>query len=494
MKRFICVLAAAVMLCGCVSKAGQTSAESDNYRNFYEIFVGGFYDADGDGMGDINGVTQKLDYLTETLGIDGIWLMPIGPSPSYHKYDVTDYMAIDPEYGTMEDFDALIEACNKRGVSLIIDLVLNHTSNLHPWFQSDKAGDYYMFYPEQGANRHSAGNGTYYYGNFGSHMPDLNLDNPEVREEIEEIVAFWLNKGVAGFRLDAPMHYYEQNAEKNADFLAWLEETCKKYNPNVYLVGEVWSDGGVILGHYKGIDSLFNFPFAQAQGALVNNMRSGRGFNLASRIESWQRDIREANPDAIDAPFLTNHDIARSSGMLMRDIKTMKMAAALYLLMPGSPFIYYGEEIGMTGSGRDENKRLPMLFSAADDAGRPNPPVGADQAQGLEQGVEEQLTDGDSLLRFYMEILALKKSYPEIARGTVTAIDTGDNRICAYSADWEGLSVIILHNLANEPIDFEIKNVIMSDALSAGGELPSYNDDILHLPPLSTALMKASPL
>jgi alpha-amylase len=492
MRRLIPALLAAMALCGCVSRNEPANGLSDNYRNFYEIYVGGFYDANGDGTGDIRGVTEKLDYLTETLGVDGIWLMPIGPSPSYHKYDVLDYTAIDPGYGTMDDFDELQAECERRGVSLILDLVLNHTSVMHPWFQSESAKDYYLFYPEPGANRHDNGDGTYYYGNFGPQMPDLNLDNAALRAEIEEIVKFWLDKGVSGFRLDAPMHYYEQNAAKNAEFLTWLEETCDKYNPDTYLVGEVWSDGGVILEHYKGIDSLFNFPFAQAQGVLVSSLRSGRGFNLAKRIEAWQRSVREANPDAADAVFLTNHDIARSAGMLNRDLPLMKMAAAVYLLMPGSSFIYYGEEIGMTGSGKDENKRLPMLFSAFDDRGRPDPPEGADQTQSLEKGVDEQLADDGSLLRFYMDVLSLKKASPEIARGTVSALDMGDSRICAYSSEWEGRTVYVLHNLGGDEVILEFGDASSFDSLSAGGKKPSYSDGILRMPAMSTAVLRSA--
>ncbi|MEG2018150.1 MAG: alpha-amylase family glycosyl hydrolase, partial [Clostridium sp.] len=237
------------MLSGC-SKKAEVKENDDKYKNYYEIFVGSFYDSDEDGIGDINGIIEKLDYLNDgdnksdkDLGINGIWLMPVMPSPTYHKYDVTDYLGIDPQYGTMEDFEKLIKECNKRGVDLIIDLVLNHTSAQNPWFISAKKSltvepcgkdvcaysepcrehnkyvKYYNFSEEKLSGYHSVGmpTGWYYEGVFWDQMPDLNLDNEEVWNEIENISKFWLDKGVAGFRLDAVTSYYTGNVSKNVD-------------------------------------------------------------------------------------------------------------------------------------------------------------------------------------------------------------------------------------------------------------------------------------
>ncbi|HWQ05864.1 MAG TPA: alpha-amylase family glycosyl hydrolase, partial [Feifaniaceae bacterium] len=226
----LCLL---VPLAGCFgaeqANGHALNVPDDNYRTYYEIFVASFYDSDGDGIGDLNGITQKLDYLndgddkTDTdLGFNGIWLMPIMPSPSYHKYDVTDYTAIDPVYGTLEDFQALLDACHARGIRLIIDFVFNHTSAKHPWFlqaveyyktlaigqQPDydvcPYAAYYHFSTEKkGASGwYRVGNTDWYYeGKFWDQMPDLALENEQVRRELESAAAFWLNMGVDGFRL-----------------------------------------------------------------------------------------------------------------------------------------------------------------------------------------------------------------------------------------------------------------------------------------------------
>ncbi len=189
----------------------------------YEVFVASFRDGNGDRRGDLQGLAEALPYI-KSLGADAVWMMPIHPSPSYHKYDVTDYLAIDPAYGTLEDFDALVQASNAQGIGMILDLVINHSSSRHPWFlkacealaqgKDSPYIDYYVFSREQGHPVPGA-DGWYYAGHFGTHMPEMNLDNENVRNEIAGILAFWLNRGAAGFRLDATTHYYEENTARN---------------------------------------------------------------------------------------------------------------------------------------------------------------------------------------------------------------------------------------------------------------------------------------
>lgn len=501
---------------------GQASAGAPNvYRSYYEIFVGGFYDSDGDGVGDLTGVTRQLDVLSATdgLGIDGIWLMPIMPSPTYHKYDVIDYQAIDPQYGTMADFDALLAACESRDIAVLMDLVLNHTSNEHPWFQAAARSivipscgqtvcaaeelcsahnplcGYYHFAQQGGGGYHRLGGGWWYQGVFGEHMPDLNLESELLRQEIKQIVAFWLAKGVAGFRLDAVTEYYDGNIIENVGFLAWLRKEMQEIKPDVYLVGEAWRDAGSIVRYYEsGIDSFFNFPFAQAEGVLVKAVRGGQGQALAEKIAGWQAQIRAANPLAIDAPFLSNHDHARSAGFLMRNAQMEKMCAAVYLLMPGNPFLYYGEEIGMTGSGRDENKRQPMIWSVTDAVGRVEPPEGADQSQELSAGVAEQRTDAQSLWRFYQRALALRKVYPTIARGTVQAVQTEYPALCGLLFVDAECSVMVLHNLGKQEIRMGLPKVwgkeTLGGSLDTDGQPVTLTDGVLVMPPLSTAILK----
>ncbi|MCL2665323.1 MAG: alpha-amylase family glycosyl hydrolase, partial [Defluviitaleaceae bacterium] len=500
-------------------------ANTDKYRNFYEIFVGGFYDSTGNGMGDLNGVTHCLDYLNDgtknSLGIDGIWLMPVMPSPTYHKYDVINYMDIDPLYGTLDDFERLIAECGKRGIAVIIDLVLNHTSTKHPWFMSATASlsvpgcgenicaveilcaehnpyiGYYNFTNEKGVlpDFFILANGWQYQAVFWDQMPDLNLDDEKLKEEIVEITRFWLDMGVAGFRLDAVIEFFDKNAAKNIEFLQWFCGMAQSIDPNVYVVCEAWADAGTIERYYEsGADSFFNFPFSNPSGEIVAALRSGNGSGFAQKIVDWDKRIKNKNPSAIDAPFLSNHDNSRSAGFLMNNLTHQKMCAAMYLFMPGVPFIYYGEEIGMTGSGRDENKRQPMIWSANDKTGRPYPPSGADQQQSLTAGFKEQLKDKNSLLRFYIDAIMLKNKHPEIARGTPAAVDLGSRALSAHVSSLNGSSVLIVHNLAGEaaawsldilPGEYKLQGFLTAD----GGSVRIRNNDV-QMPPYSTAVFK----
>jgi len=502
-----------------------SAAPDDKYRNYYEIFVRSFYDSDGDGKGDLQGVIQKLDYLNNgkkdgnSLGITGIWFMPLSPSPTYHKYDVTDYYGIDPDYGTIEDFEELLAECKKRGINVIIDLVINHSSSRHPWFLSavkslpiDPCGevncryeelcrehnphvDYYYF-SEDPAGK--VGNrtppGWYYEAYFWHEMPDLNLDNESLRGEIEDIIRHWLELGVGGFRLDAVQHFYDEVTMDNVAFLDWFMETARKYNEDVYVVGEVWTTAVTISNYYRStVDSFFNFPFAQRDGHIVVSINNSNGERFAKRVQDWQESITRRNPNAIDAPFLSNHDNNRSIGFFS-DIESAKLAASVYLLMPGNPFIYYGEEIGMTGSGRDENKRQSMVWSINDRTGRPSQIPNTEQRQNLEAGVEEQFDDPDSLLNHYIRVLRAKSKHPGIARGTVTAYETGVRQICLYGIEYNGTTVYIVHNFSSEEIEFGLPGDInpkrMTDALYPAGGTSSMNGNIITIAAKGTTILK----
>ncbi len=481
---------------------------SDGARTFYEIFVRSYYDSDGNGLGDLAGVTAKLDYVAETLGADGIWLMPICPSPTYHKYDVTDYLAIDPEYGTLDDFDRLIEQAHRRDIRVIVDLVLNHTSNLHPWFdqavqalwsgQDSPYIDYYHFTTENKGQGYNKITDKYYYEcRFVSGMPDLNLDSPAVRSEIEQITRFWLDRGVDGFRLDAVTSFHTGMKEKNIAFLSWLNETVQSQAPDAYLIGEVWSDRLTIADYYAGgIDSFFNFPFSQIDGRLVSSLNDRRGRTFARDLADWNTLIRQTNATARDALFLSNHDQGRSAGFLMRNLTKQKMAAALYLLAPGNPFIYYGEEIGMTGSGVDPNKRLPMIWSETDRTGMTYPPPGSSQTITDVAGVDAQIHDPDSLLRFYRQVLDIKVRHPEIARGDMVFVDTGHEGVAAWTVTWQEKTVAVVHQLADETVRLDLGQIglagfELAEQLKAGdsADSPALDGSILILPPMTTVIL-----
>lgn len=457
-----------------VAYSDVSTEPDDNYRTWYEIFVYSFCDSDGDGIGDLKGVTSKLDYLQE-LGVNGIWLMPIHPSPTYHKYDVTDYYAIDPQYGTMEDFEELMEQCRERDIRVILDLVLNHTSSEHPWFrqavgylQSLEPGrepnleecpyvDWYFFDKEAIEADFYAVEGTdwKYEGKFWSGMPDLNLDNLELRTEIRDIMAFWMDKGVSGFRLDAAKEFFSGQPSRNIQVLRFLTETARSINPDAYLVAEVWEGFTTIADYYaSGIPSIFNFAFGDSSGKItavlrgVDNEKTVSSFATAQ--EKADKAFRANNPDYIDAPFLSNHDTGRIAGFCNRDENKMKLAGAMNLMMSGSAFLYYGEELGMPGSGNDPSKRAPMVWNEARDNGTTNPPPECQLPESYPLGsLETQREDDDSIFNYYRRAIALRRQYPVISHGIPTA-ETALNVGCvsATRKTWGEESCIILMNIS----------------------------------------------
>ena len=461
---------------GLVEYSDVSAEPADNYRTWYEIFVYSFCDSDGDGIGDLQGVISKLDYLQE-LGVNGIWLMPIHPSPTYHKYDVTDYYAIDPQYGTMADFEALMEQCRERDISVILDLVLNHTGVDHPWFREAEAYlqslepgrepdaaqcpyvDYYFFSSSQVNGDYYGVEGTdwFYEGKFWSGMPDLNLENEDLREEIRNIMAFWMEKGVAGFRLDAAKEYFSGQPSRNIQVLNFLTQTAKSINPDAYLVAEVWEGFSTIADYYQsGIPSLFNFAFGDSSGKItavlraVDNEKTVSSFATAQ--EKADKAYRANNPDYIDAPFLSNHDTGRIAGFCNREENKMKLAAAMNLMMSGSAFVYYGEELGMAGSGNDPSKRAPMLWNEARDAGTTNPPPECQLPEEYPLGsLEIQREQEYSIFRYYQQAIALRREHPVISHGIPTA-ETALNANCvsATRKTWGEESCLILMNISTE--------------------------------------------
>jgi alpha-amylase len=436
---------------------------SDQNYVYYEIFVASFYDSDGDGMGDLRGVEAKLPYLDE-MGIGGIWLMPIMPSPTYHKYDVVDYTAIDPAYGTMEDFESLIAAASALNIDIIIDLVINHSSSQHPWFKAakhdrlndrcdepDNFCDYYVFTQTPRSGYYAIGRGFYYEALFWSEMPDLNLDHPPVREAFVDIARFWLDKGVKGFRLDAVTYFYEQDVPRNNAFLAWFNQEVKAIRADAYMVAEAWASEFTISRYIESqIDSFFNFPLSQADGRIASTVRSKRGHALAEWVARYNTSLRAVNPHALDATFISNHDQGRSAAYFRRgDLQPLKQMASLYILMPGRAFVYYGEEIGMRGSGIDENKRLPMIWSVNDRSGQTRPPTGATYVDDLEAGVQEQRRDANSLWRHYQRVIHIKNRYDLITDGQHRALNLND-QVYALESSSEQASVIVIHNLSDE--------------------------------------------
>ena len=490
----------------------------DNYRNYYEIFVYSYYDSDGDCIGDLQGVIEKLDYI-EYMGFNGIWLMPIMPSPSYHKYDVVDYYAIDEVYGNMEDFEQLVEECHKRGINVVIDFVINHSSSEHPWFTAAceylatlEEGqepdlsvcpyvDYYHFSKEKVAQTYYAVPGTkwYYEGAFWSGMPDLNLKSEAVRKEFEDIATFWIEKGVDGFRIDAAKHF-EALVDDNNEILNWLYTKCTSLKSDFYMVSEVFDSYGTFSQYYGSkTPSIFNFDAGQQTGRLF---KAAKGYMAASEyidvLIAYDKKFSSYNENYIDAVFLTNHDMGRVAEACVNNENNMKMAAGLMMMMNGSPFVYYGEEIGMNStSDKDENKRLPMYWSDIVRAGTTDGPP--DCNLGIEsnfEAVDEQLKDGYSLLNYYRHAIRLRNENPEIARGEIKKIDS----LCTdtygvMTKTYEGSTIAIAINNKNEEVqitltDSEIAEMKIRGYLTLQGEEITLKDGVLTLPAKSICILK----
>ena len=572
---------------------------------WYQIFTVAFYDGghryvgdttDVRGIrwdyqstvwGDLRGIIQRLDHLSclpencyfrddshpegrrncyQSLHVDGLWLTPIMLGTSYHLYDTECFITVDPRLGTEEDVRELVRQAHARGIRVILDLVINHTSFMHPWFinalrewQSGQLGYYSQFFdirthPQRDPpNRYQAfglnnswhrpdvmdglrdifpdgvrtpeGHWVFYYGRFGPWMPDLNWESPAVKREFERILDFWLSPqtrggvGLDGFRLDATLHIFcyptlargdwEGDDPRNLAMLTWFSDTARRFNPNVFLVGEAWITGGDserrIIDYHRPGKSSFAFAFADHHGRIARAVRGGTGRNFSDGIVWYSNEIRALHPHAIFTPFLTNHDKERAAApRFLPRHEYRKMAASLLLLSPGAPFIYYGEEIGLYGGARpwgeshsDRIVRGPMIFSLEGDGAwnvenqfglsRPHPGSGrgvnpgeggnwnsndfamrrhlpAYGGGGREQREQEEW----SLLRHYMRLQNMKLRHPFIAwgrvddsgieadqRGQVAAFRVTDDK--PYLLDWNGRatgvpnptfgrSVIVAHN------------------------------------------------
>ena len=535
MHRMLCLLLACLMLTACNTTApGKPGAAldtqqkveqikllgespDDNYRTYYEVFVYSFCDSNGDGIGDIPGLVSKLDYL-QNLGIRGLWLMPIHPSSSYHKYNVEDYYEIDPAYGTMADFETLIAECEKRDIHVIIDLVLNHTSSEHPWFkeavsylQNLPAGaepsveeckylDYYFFSREQGHGARPV-NGTewFYEGMFDFTMPDVNFGSEALWEEYRQIMEFWIGKGVAGFRLDAAKEFYSGSVTKNVEVLSRIQEMATSIKPDCYLVAEVWENFAQISKYYEsGITSIFNFAFGNADGKLIQVIRAAGNpatvSTYATALEKADKAYLAANPDYIDAPFLSNHDVGRIAGFAYRDPLKIKMAGAMNVLMSGSCFIYYGEELGMPGSGNDPSKRAPMLWNEARDNGTTNPPPECQLPEEYPLGsLEVQEKDDLSVYNYYRQLIAIRNALPVISHGRTTC-ETALNIGCvsAQRKTWNDESCIILMNINPEAATADLSayaDWTLAATLSADGNPITLKDGTLNLPAYGIAVL-----
>ncbi len=501
---------------------------------FYQVYVRAFYDSDGDGHGDLRGLTQKLDYLQE-LGVDCLWLMPIYPSPLRDDgYDIADYYNIHSDYGNLDDFKALLEAAHTRGLRLIMDLVLNHTSNEHPWFQSaraDRHSPYRGYYVWSDTDRKypdariifidvEPSNwtwdplaGQYYWHRFYASQPDLNYDNPAVQEEMLNVMKFWLDLGVDGFRADAVPYLFEregticENLPETHTYLKKLRAFMDEHYPGRILLCEAnqWpEDVHAYFGDGDEFHMGFHFPimpriFMDIKKERANDMRDI--MRLTPSIpENCQWCIFLRNHDELTLEMVTSEERQwmwekyapeprmrlnrgirrRLTPLLDNDRKKMELIHSLLFTLPGSPIIYYGDELGMGENIwlPDRNGvRTPMQWNAENNAGFSEAPVQSlyapiidDQAYGpLKINTELQKHDPQSLWNTIRRMIARRKQHQTFGWGDLKWLDCQNEHIAAFSRTYQGKSVSILHNLSasgqTAKLD-NIKKTLMRDILS----------------------------
>jgi glycosidase len=435
-------------------------------RTWYEVFVRSFSDSDGDGVGDLAGLTAKLDYLKD-LGIGGVWLMPVAKAASYHGYDVTDYTTVEPDYGDEAALKAFIAAVHERDILVIADFVPNHTSIDHPWFQDALQGgphrDWYIWSDTDpgwpavaGPNPwHRTAAGDYYYGAFWEGMPDLNLRNPAVTAELGRIAEVWLaDYGVDGFRIDAAKHLIEDDGAHQVDTpetLAWLADFTAKVHathPDALLLGEAWGTSRS-AGAYvpRSLDSTFDFGLAAAMVSAVAGRRTAPiKTALDETIKYW--------PANREASFLTNHDQPRVMSQVFGDVASARLAAFMLLTSPGVPFSYYGEEIGLQGRKPDEQIRTPMPWTADGPAagfttGTPWEPLAEDWPTA---NVATEAADPVSLLGTYKLAIKFRADHPALADGATLLVDGGGGPVIGWLRTTTQETLLVVMNLGATPV------------------------------------------
>lgn len=498
-------------------------------RPVYQILVYSFADSNGDGVGDFQGIVDRLDYLS-SLNVGYLWLSPIHPSGSYHHYDVEDYSLVDPLYGGEEGLRALIEEAKKRDIGIVMDLVFNHASSESAWFK--ESVESFAYHVQQGTleamkadpenigndfvlstNAEDIGrgvkslyvNGTtvYYEANFSSNMPEFNLDSPSVKRKQADIMARYLGMGVAGFRFDGCYYFHLGDEEKSVAYMDYLAEEARKIKEDVLLIGEYWN-GGSQATYDNAISkmAIFNFPTSMAsmgEGSPIQAARTGNNHSFASALYRNQfAALTHSGGIVHPTYFLNNHDVDRFKPSSLGEAKAI---AAGYLLTPGTPTIYYGEEIALRGKrsssdNTDANRRLPMrwLGDAQQDAYRCAPPTGgSDPGDQVSVGALEEIEKEGTLAAYYRDVLAFRAQKEELREGLY--LTYGDeretlsiNRI-VHDGKTKGF---LVHNFDYDPHQSGIlpAGLRLDTTLSLGED--RFEDGILTLSPFSTVYLEVN--
>ena len=482
---------------------------------FYQIYPKSFLDTDGDGIGDLKGILSRLDYL-ETLGIDGIWLSPVCRSPQVDNgYDISDYQDICPMFGTMVDMEELIRQADKRGITVIMDLVLNHSSDQHPWFLEAKKDrqnpyhDYYIWRDEKPNDMTSVFGGSawtyvpelgqYYFHQFAPEQPDLNWENPKLRQELYQMIRFWVEKGVGGFRLDVidqiakvPDMGITANGPRLCEFLEELSREAFR-EEGLVTVGEAWSADVPLARKFSSRDGkrlcmVFQFQHIgldQQPGKSKWDTAPLHLPDLKACIERWQVGLQE---DGWNSLFLNNHDLPRIVSRWGDDgryrVESAKMLATMLHGLQGTPYIYQGEELGMTNirlpleqyrdleihnlyaertaagyapaavmesiyrRGRD-NARTPMQWTSGKNAGftEGNPWLPVNENHRF-INAEAALADPDSIFHYYRRLIDLRKTYQVFRKGKFRLLLPSDRHIFAYLRKTEAQTLLVICNFS----------------------------------------------
>lgn len=501
---------------------------TDKYGTYYEIFPYSFADSNADGVGDIQGIIDKLDYI-DSLNYDGIWLTPIHQSPSYHKYDVVDYKSIDSSFGTLDDYDRLVKACHDKGIKIILDLVINHSSSENVWFKkcllahsrNQTSNEFYNYYniaqasgslPSGWRSASSLGYSSLVYeGQFTGEMPDFNLqevlDNPDgsLASSLKDVMRFWLiDHKVDGFRLDAVTSYFTGNIEKNGLFLKWLHDYCSSISPDSYIVGEgSWSTPTENLSYQtaSGVDSFFNFEDQGTTGYPARIVNSSKANLFASAMD---KNLSTVTENGLPAPFVANHDTGRlyAAGLGSQSTSGIKLLNAVLQMFTGVTFSYYGDEAGMTvlsngGKFIDQDKRQPMPWG---DSYTCKPVAGSIVTTDTEKyplgTIKSQLEDKDSLISFVAQANLVRRAFPSVARGKVSSVflSESDSFAIIKKVYKDQMVYIAINTNKNSSYECSLSAAGLSSPLEAeavllanGGSV-HLNSNTLSLPKSSIAL------
>jgi len=481
---------------------------------FYEVFVRSFYDSDGDGIGDFNGLKEKIPYFKE-LGVDALWLMPINDSPSYHGYDVQDYYNTEPDYGTKEEFQEFLKAAHKAGLKVVMDLVVNHSSTKNNWFVEAAKGeeneyrDYYIWndqfddidesnplgeeFPSPWYDLYTEGD--YYHAIFWDQMPDLNLRNAQVRQEMKEVAKYWLDPngdgdfsdGVNGFRLDAALHIDDKDPQVTHNFWQEFNTAVKDVNPDAFLVGENWTDTATMAKYFKDLDSSFNFPLAYK----LLNMALGKDVDILGDLNDIHTEYEKYSNQFIDSTFLRNHDQPRVASTL-GDHEKSKLAASLLFTMPGTPFVYYGEEIGQLGYGTDDNIREPFDWYADAKGDGMTDMSASDFYNSMKFttehdsiSVEEQRDKKESIFEHYKKLISIRKNNPAFFTADNYSRLSLGNSLYGYQVSGKN-NLYVVHNNTSDSYELSLSDsateLLTETSYNAGDTilLDDYNTVILN--------------